>query len=197
MRSIGRLLPLLLCALVAGCAGEEPHAATPVAPAYAAAPFEVLPGVPFLLRGPGAPGFSDQEARLPAVAGAAGEATLRFADGSPLVTFRVRPESMRGARLQGRPVRPGDTVWITLRSADPARFIVDFQPSGLVFNPNAPAELTFFLRHAAPQGGAFTLWKQESEGDPWERVGACYDPVTRTACASIGGFTRYAMASGN
>lgn len=190
-----RIASLALVLAAAACAEGGRDAATPpTLPAVAAA--APAPEARFLRRAPGAPAFARDAAVLEAAAGAAGEATLRFADGSPLAAFRVTGESLRGATIGGRPLLPGETVRITLASADPARFVVSLEPSGLVFNPAAPAELVVFHRHADARGarGPLAAWKQEKDGEPWTRVAGSDEPGRFRI--SVGGFTKYAVASG-
>lgn len=150
----------------------------------------------FVHRDAKAPPFARARASFVAVAGEGNEMTIHFADGSPLATFRVGPESLRDATLGGARLAAGDTVRITLQMADGSRFLVDLQPSGLRFNPEAPAELVFHYRHAAAvrHPDRLTVWRQESEGDPWTRLGGTPSPETLTLSAPIDGFTRFAMS---
>jgi hypothetical protein len=192
-------IPILLSVLLAvACSGETPHAPAPgeIPPSRVEA---VQQRPEFVPRGAASPAFEEEAVRLSATAGVGGEVTLRFRDGSPYATFRVAPETMRGATLQGRPVPAGTSVEITLRPVDPHRFIVDLQPSGLRFNPRAPAELEFAFRHAAAsQRSPLTVWKQEGPGDPWSRIGpAEADGETKTLRVGLDGFTRYALATGH
>ena len=61
-------------------------------------------------------------------------------DSTDLIRFRLRENSLL-ARPDGRPIKNGETVLITLRLVDPVKLIVDFQPAGLRFNPRDPADL--------------------------------------------------------
>jgi hypothetical protein len=196
MRLVKLKVLLFLVALASGCSAEEPRA---TAPADAAAVETVArtAAVRFVQRSPSAPSFADEEIRLAATAGAAGEITLRFTDGSPFATFRTGEETLRGARLQGRPIPAGDTVWITMRRVDGSRFLVELEPSGLVFNPQAPAELVFHHRHSSyPVDQEASFWKQERVDSPWERIEARHDQASRTFRAPLEGFTKYALATG-
>lgn len=194
-----RAAALASALLFAGCSGEG----APVTAPPEASPARVdgsRPTVGFVHRAADAPSFSGEVVGLDAVAGRAGEVTLRFADGSPYATFRVAPETLRGATLRGEPIPAGTVVRISMRAVDPQRFVVDLQPSGILFNPHAPAELEFAFRHAAPERapGRFSVWRQESPGEPWHRVDpVSEDPQAKTLRAKLYGFTRYALATGH
>lgn len=199
MIRVARVTAILSALLISACSGETPHLPAPAEVSYSWD--RAAQRIPeFIRRGVGDPAFQEETVVLSAVAGEGGEIRLSFRDGSPYATFRIAPETMRGATLQGRPIPAGTRVDITMRPADQDRFIVDLQPSGLRFNPRAPAELEFTFRHAAAphRPASFTIWKQESLGEPWNRV----DPVeedarTETVRAKLGGFTRYSLASGH
>ena len=151
----------------------------------------------FLERAPGAPEFRVDVVSIDARAGRATSDTLRFANGEPFAALRLDAETMRNATLHGVPVPSGTGVRITLVRAHRGRFVVELQPSGLRFNPDAPARLTFFHRHSAPRKAALQLWKQESDDAAWERVPGAGRADAGSFSASIGGFTKYAVASGN
>ncbi len=81
----------------------------------------------------------------------------------------------------GPAFQPGDTVWIRI-TVDPNLLIASIEPSGLQFNPADPAELE--IRYAEADDDydddgdpdpeledEIDLWRQESPGDDWERVG--------------------------
>lgn len=193
-----RTTAVLAALLLAACSGET----RPVAPGEISAMENraAQQGPEFVRRNRTAPEFQLETVTLAAVAGRGGEITLRFRDGSAYATFRVTPETMRGATLQGRPVPVGTAVEITMRPVDGDQFIVDLQPSGLRFNPRAPAELEFASRHAAValRAGALGIWKQEDPEQPWGRVSPVEEDAQQaTVRAKLDGFTRYALASGH
>lgn len=151
----------------------------------------------FLERAAGAPEFSANVVSIDARAGHTTADTLRFANGEPYAALELDAETMRNATLHGAPVPRATGVRITLVRAHRGRFVVELQPSGLRFNPDAPARLTFFPRHAAPRKAALQVWKQESDDAAWERVPGAGRSEAGSIRASIGGFTKYAVASGN
>lgn len=188
-RAIG--MAMLLAA--AGCG--DVSGARMAAPASVAArkPAESA----FLQRAAHAPEFAAEAVVIEARAGTASADTLRFADGEPFVALQLDAATMSGATLHGAPVPHGTAVNITLARADHGRFVAELQPSGLRFNPAAPARLTFFYRNAAPRRSPLQLWKQEHDAAPWERVAAADRADERIFTATIDGFTKYAVASGN
>lgn len=195
MRGVKQAIAILLVALTAACTAEGPRV---TAPGDATSTVITL-NPNFLQRSPSAPAFANEEVHLPAVAGVADEITLYFADGSPFATFRTGEQTLRGAQLQGRPIPPGDTVWITMRRVDNSRFMVKMEPSGLIFNPRMPAELTVYYRHSSysVEPGHLSLLRQENDSSPWEQIPAQSDPQKQVFRAPLEGFTKYAMASGN
>ena len=183
-RAIG--IAMLLAAAGCGDGSEAPV----TAPAAARKPAEST----FLQRAAHAPEFAAGAVAIEARAGAASADTLRFAGGEPFVALELDAATMRGATLNGAPVMD---VTITLARADRGRFVAELQPSGLRFNPEAPARLTFFYRNAAPRRAPLQLWKQEHDAAPWERVDGADRAGERIFTATIDGFTKYAVASGN
>jgi hypothetical protein len=182
---------LLLAAWVGGC-GDVSGAGVS-APTAPAAQRQAEGG--FLERAAGAPEFGVEVVAIEARAGVAASDTLRFANGEPYVALHLDAATMRGATLRGAPVTE---VRITLARASHGRFVAELQPSGLRFNPAAPARITFFHRHAAPRrSAALQLWRQERDDAPWERVGGLGRADERAFTAPIDGFTKYAVASGN
>ena len=149
----------------------------------------------FVRRRPGTPHISRERVRLVATAGRAAEATLRFEDGTPFAHFRLPAEALEGATLNGRRIRRGERVEITLQRQNAVHFVVDMQPSGLVFNADAPADVTFFYQYADLRGTErLEAWKQERPGDPWQRTAHQDDRRSRAFRARVDDFTIYAMA---
>jgi len=187
-----RVIGVLLLAAVGGC-GDVSGARMDALPA---AQRQAERG--FLERAAGAPEFGVETVAIVARAGNATADTLRFANGEPFVALQLDAETMRGATLRGAPVPAGTPVVITMARASRGRFVAEFQPSGLRFNPHAPARLTFFHRHSAPRrAAALQLWKQERDDALWERVAGPARLGRESFSAPIDGFTKYAVASGN
>jgi hypothetical protein len=112
------------------------------------------------------------------------------------------------ARPDGTPIADGDSVLITVRVVDPARLLFQFEPAGLTFNPSRPAELRIHYNHAdddldedgdvdvddATLELTIGIWRQENDGDPFERLGSLLVDNLEEVEAELGGFSRYALA---
>ena len=183
-----RAIGIAMLMAAAGC-GDAGRVAAP-ASAAARRPAESA----FLQRAAHAPEFAAGAVSIEARAGVPSADTLRFSDGEPFVALEIDAATLRGATLHGAPVA---SVTITLARADRGRFVAELQPSGLRFNPRAPARLTFFYRNAAARRSPLQLWKQEHDAAPWERVDGADRAGERIFTAAIDGFTKYAVASGN
>ncbi|HYH81161.1 MAG TPA: hypothetical protein VEX86_15265 [Longimicrobium sp.] len=111
-------------------------------------------------------------------------------------------------RPDGTPIARGDSVLITIRVVDPDAFNFEFSPAGLKFSSKDPAELRISYKWANPDFNGdgrvdddderfdFDIWKQETEGARWIRIGTSDDSRAEELRADITGFTKYAMAGG-
>lgn len=121
-------------------------------------------------------------------------------EGEEFLDFEVSGQSLF-RDPDGRAFVRGDSVLITIHLVDPARFVFQFEPAGLQFDPDHPAELEVSYAHADPdvdRDGAdleFGFWRQEREGDLWYRMGTVFIEDLSEVEAAIRGFTRYALAS--
>ena len=130
--------------------------------------------------------------------GEAGEEYLRFSvDNETLLDY---PD--------GTPFVEDDSVLITVRVVDPARLLFEFDPAGLSFDPNRPAELKIHYNHAdddLDEDGdvdiddealelTLSIWRQESDGDPFVRLGSLLLDALEEIDAELNGFSRYALA---
>lgn len=102
----------------------------------------------------------------------------------------------------------GDSVLITVRVVDPDRLLFEFEPAGLTFSPNRPAELKIHYDHAdddLDEDGdvdgddedlelTIAIWRQENPGDPFERLGSLLIDDLEEIDAELEGFSRYALA---
>ena len=158
--------------------------------------------------------LADREVSLWAVRGEDREVRLNYAPDSVgaeperFLKFRVREETLV-THPNGSAVAPGDSVLITIRVDDAGRFLFDFQPSGLGFNPDEPAELEVSYLRANPDlngdgvvdgldaalEASLSLWKQESPGDPFEKIGTLKFEELDEVEAEITSFTGFALAS--
>ena len=108
----------------------------------------------------------------------------------------------------GTPFLEGDSVLITVRVVDPERLLFEFEPAGLRFSPSRPAELKIHYNHAdddldedgdvdvADESLELTIgiWRQENDGDPFERIGSLLLDDLEEIDAELEGFSRYALA---
>ena len=128
-------------------------------------------------------------------------------DSTDLIRFRLRETSLL-ARPNGTPIRTGDSVLITLKLVDPVKLIVDFQPAGLRFNPQNPADLRVRWAETNPdvnRDGAVNqqdatlkqrlkIWRRESSTQPWMKTASLVDVPSEECELDLTGFTRYAVA---
>lgn len=131
------------------------------------------------------------------------------ADGSwqPYVDFVV-PAGALAQWPDGSPVLPTDSVLITAE-VDTLSLVVHFQPTGLVFNPLAPAQLTIWYTDANPDFNAsgtvdstdayieqtlLGVWVQEFASDPWNQVTATQYLPGKLFSANLSHFSDYAVS---
>ena len=128
-------------------------------------------------------------------------------DSTDLVRFRLREQSLL-ARPDGTPIRARDSVLITLRLVDPVRLIVDFQPAGLRFNPEDPADLRIRWSETnddVNRDGVVNsqdtalkqrlkIWRRETSAEPWMRTPSVVSVPDEECELDLTGFTRYAIA---
>lgn len=160
-----------------------------------------------------APALAQAEVSFWAVRGSERHGELRYAPapgqerGEVFLDFEVEESSLL-RYPDGRLFTPGDSVLITVRAVDPSRFIFEFQPAGLRFDPGHPAKLKVSYEHAdrdydddGDEDGQdeeferrFGFWRQERAGADWERVGSVKVEDLEEVEATIEGFTKYAVA---
>jgi len=130
--------------------------------------------------------------------GGAGEEYLRL---------RVDAPSLQ-ARPDGTPFAIGDSILITVVVVDPAQLLFALEPSGLTFNPDVRAELKIHYDHAdddldedgdvdeddAAIESELAIWRQESPGDPFVRLGSVLVEDLEEVEVELQGFSRYALA---
>jgi hypothetical protein len=127
--------------------------------------------------------------------------------GEEFLRLRVRRESLL-SRPDGTPIAAGDSVLITVRVVDPAEILFEMEPSGLSFNSAEPAELKIHYNHAdhdfnedgmvdafdASLKSRLAIWRQETVGGSFQRLGSVNVEGLEEINADILGFTRYAIA---
>jgi hypothetical protein len=160
------------------------------------------------------PALFSTEVSFYAVRGDNREGEISFVDdehpgepGERYLELRVDAEAL-AARPDGSPIAEGDSVLITVRVVNPAQLLFEFEPAGLTFNPSRPAELRIHYHHAdddLDEDGdvdlddeslelTIGLWRQENDGDPFERLGSLLIDNLEEVEAELGGFSRYALA---
>lgn len=127
-------------------------------------------------------------------------------DSTEFLRFKV-PQGGLFKLPDGTPLGPQDSVLITV-AADPANLVFSFQPSGLQFSANNPAQLEIQFAEANQDlnddgqvnavddslKAQLQLWRQETVGGPWVPVTANIEVELEDAEADILGFTNYALA---
>lgn len=102
-----------------------------------------------------------------------------------------------------------DSVKITIRLVDERLFNFQFEPAGLEFDPDTPAQLEVRYKWANPDlngdgqydqideqmANDFGFWRQERPGDRWMKVETRRSEEKLEASTPISGFTRYALAT--
>lgn len=193
-----RLLALLvLPAALAAC--EEPDGGG-----------EYLPGedLVFLRPAPNAPALKTYDTTFVATKGQDAELRLDYVNGAECLRLRLDDDTLL-RRPDGTPIRDGESVTIRVRVVDAGYFNFEFQPAGLQFDPDEPAELRVDYAFAHPDFNGdgevddddedfeFGWWRQEMPGQPWERIGSARVHDLTEVRADIDGFTRYALAGGH
>lgn len=170
----------------------------------------VLPGVSsaaldFVRLAADAPPLVTRDTSLWAVRGDGRELAIRFRgendededEGEEFLEFRIPGDALL-RYPDGRPFEPGDSVRIRVRIPEDGRFQFDFEPSGLRFDPEHPAELR--VRYGRAQGedlareDSVFLWRREREVDPWVRIATVRVKDLDEIRAEITGFTAFSLA---
>jgi hypothetical protein len=121
--------------------------------------------------------------------------------------FRVPAQALL-RHPNGRPVLQGDSVRIVIRQVDPTRFQFRFEPRGVVFDPDHPAELEVRYLWAdldynddgrvderdEEAAERIRFWHQALPGTPWREIPTRQLKDAVEARASVLGFSQYALA---
>lgn len=125
----------------------------------------------------------------------------------PYVTLSI-PRGSLFRRPDGSEFQSRDSVEITV-TVDQHELNVELQPSGLLFNPLVPAQLTVSYQGADPDldgDGSLTsvddyigqvllgLRTQQKQNDPWEPLPSTNDVVSKALSADLRHFTGYAVS---
>ncbi len=161
----------------------------------------------FLRPADNAPPLAQSSVSFWAVRGEDTEVRLFYVGGDEFLEFEVDDESLL-RRPDGSLFAEDDSIQITITVVDQQRLVVDFQPTGLLFDPDEPAELS--IRYANTDDdlngdgevdeeddeleAQFSIWRQTNPGDPWFRIGTAVFEDLEEVEADITSFTRYAIA---
>jgi hypothetical protein len=170
----------------------------------------------FLRQAADAPALATYELEFVATAGQSTDVDIRYVpqagedSGEQFLRFRLENTSLFRYPADhpthpGALFAPGDTVHIRITVDDSTLFRATFAPAGLEFNPVVPAELEFHYPEADrdyDEDGLedpeleteIDLWRQETAGEDWERVGDVKDFDLEEIQARLLKFSRYGLA---
>jgi hypothetical protein len=162
----------------------------------------------FIRQADTAPALEYTEISFWAVRGESQEVRMPYENGYDCLRFKV-PGNALERYPDGRLFEEGDSVRITIRVARNGFYNFDFQPSGLRFSDDHPAELrvSYEYRDDDTDGDGdvderddqefdrAAFWKQETVGASWTRIGTVRLDEADEMRADLTGFTRYALAS--
>lgn len=197
---IGHILLSALAALTLASCSDGPSGPGPVPPD------ELI----FIRAAADAPPLETQQIQFWAVAGETREVEIEYADvgqygGDECLRFKI-PGNGLLRRPDGTRFERGDSVLITITVVDPDLFNFEFQPSGLRFDPDHPAELRVSFKWADPDFNNdgrvdsrderfdFGIWHQALDNAPWRPLATIRDFDLEEVRADILGFSKYAMA---
>lgn len=191
-----------LGAACGGSTGPEPHTKTGA---------DLL----FLRPASGSPPLLTHDTSFVATRGRTQTVELYYEDpeqpgqaGERFLRFKLEDTSLQqyppGHPRAGAAFQDGDTITISIHVPQDT-LLARFEPSGLKFNPDAPARLE--LRYVEADrdydgdgtedpelDGQIDLWKQELPSEPWTRIGTVKDASLEEIQALLTSFTRYALA---
>lgn len=187
---------LLLCGLMAGCSDD------PVDPDDGVPEGELV-----FMRFASENAVTVREASFWAKRGEHRRLEIDYANGDEFLEFEVRDESLL-RRPDGTLFQEGDSILITVTLDPGNRIILDFQPSGLIFNPLDPAQLEINYKYNDPDidddgdyddddlelEAAMRIWMREQTGLPWLPL-ATLRIDEDDLRANVLSFTGFAMAS--
>jgi hypothetical protein len=164
----------------------------------------------FIRVGDGAPPLESDSVAFWAVWGETRVGEMRYLTPEYIgkcLLFRVPARSLL-RHANGTPVGPGDSVRIVIRIVDQERFQFTFEPAGLVFDPDVPAELEVRYTWADQDynddglvddrdkavAERISFWHQASPGTRWKKIATTHRLDAVEARAQVLGFSQYALA---
>ncbi|MEO8295755.1 MAG: hypothetical protein ABI613_09585 [Gemmatimonadota bacterium] len=129
---------------------------------------------------------------------------IYFADSGAVPSARLLHFEVGHSSLDrypdGRKFKHNDSVFISIRAADPSTLSFDFEPAGLKFKSDHPATLTINYGRtvpdsvAAPDETALSLWVQEQTAKPYKKITSSVDTIAKEITGGVPGFSKYAVA---
>lgn len=127
--------------------------------------------------------------------------------GGEFMRFKV-PSTGLYRKPDGSAFQAGDSILITVTVLDPARFVFEFAPAGLQFNPVEPAEISIHYGQCdkdfdgdgdvdaadAAIEPQLDLWYRQTAGALWFRVGSLQLEELDELEGDIRTFSQYAVA---
>ncbi len=127
--------------------------------------------------------------------------------GAEFLRFEVPTDGLY-RKPDGTAFGPTDSIRITVTVVDPKKFLFDFQPSGLQFNPSDPARLKVEYHYAQPDfngdgtidsrdaeiAAMLALWRREPPDTLWDNTAAVKSLALEEFDADIFSFSQYAVA---
>src|SRR5881296_2332817 len=210
MRAHRLRLPVALALVAAGCVDETGPSPTGVRPPLAAV--ASYTGVHILRQAPTAPRLQAYRVSFWARRGTQTTVGVNYrrapgqAWGDPFLRFRI-PINGLVAGANGVPLARGDSVRITL-TIDSLNFLVDFQPSGVLFSTSSPAQLAIWYQDANPDlnGDAvvdaldetlkeqLSIWYRGTRSDAWRQLWSKNDTTQELVTAALYHFSQYAVS---
>jgi hypothetical protein len=128
------------------------------------------------------------------------------ADSAKFLEFRLGTASL-DRRPDGSTIAVGDSVLITLTVTDPTHFIIDLQPSGLMFSANDQPRLRISFAACgddlnydkqidatdAAMLASLSMWRQEAPFQSWFKMTSTVVTDAKEVDTQLGGFTGYAL----
>ena len=128
--------------------------------------------------------------------------------GQLLLELEVPPDGLY-KRPDGTVFQPGDSILITVTVVDTTRFLFEFQPAGLQFNPANPARLKIEFANAnhdfngdgvidardvAIEADSLGVWRREPPDTLWYRQVAIKFGLPEEFDADVVSFSQYSVA---
>ncbi len=147
-----RWLPLTLLALFVGCRDATGPQSRPLDAVASSLQANVAGfwGDPthIIRQGPGAPALETYQVSVWVRHDKLTQVTVNYTNGQPFLWFDIPKDGLK-KRANGAEFKGKDSVLVTL-TIDPTRFLVDLEPSGVMFKHDKPASLILWFENADP-----------------------------------------------